>query len=252
MLDGALFVPRGIVVFVKRPGLWLLGLTPVAVSAGIVLLMAFGLAFLIDDFTAWVTPFADAWPAWLRSTVRVSIALAVIAGFLLAIVLLFAEVTNIIGQPFFEIISDTVEKERGNAPAGVDAPWWTTLPRATLESVITVVVWLCFVIPLFGASFIPFVGQTVIPVVATVVSGYFLALEILQIPLERRGLHLRERITFHWDPHHRPEALGFGIAAVLLFLVPLMNVIAMPGAIIGATLLVRRLTGEDPERDASA
>lgn len=250
MLDGALFVPRGIALFLKRPGLWLLGLTPVAVSAGVVLVMVFFLAFLLDDFTAWVTPFADAWPTWIRGTVRVSIGLAVIASFLLGVVLLFAEVTNVIGQPFFEIISDRIEKERGNAPAGADAAWWTTLPRATLESVITVTVWLCFVIPLFAASFLPVVGQTLIPVIATIVSGYFVALEVLQIPLERRGMKLRQRITFHWDRSHRPEALGFGIAAVLLFLVPLMNVVAMPGAIVGATLLVRRLTGDEPDAAA--
>ena len=36
---------------------------------------------------------------------------------------------------------------------------------------------------------------------------------------------------------HRAQTLGFGITAFLLFLVPLMNVLAMPGAVVGATLL---------------
>lgn len=222
-------------------------MAPVAVSAGIVLVMVFLLAFLLDDFTALVTPFADRWPFWLRGAMRISVGLAVIATFLLLIVVSFAEVTNVIGQPFFEIISDTVEKELGNAPPGADTPWWRTLPRATLESALTIAAYLGFVVPLFAASFIPLVGQTVVPVIAAVVSGWFLALEIVQIPLERRGQKLRQRLSFHWDPRHRPEVLGFGLAAFLLFLVPLMNLLAMPGAIVGATLLVRRLTGTDPD-----
>jgi CysZ protein len=246
MLDGALFMPRGIGLFFKRPGLWLLGLTPVAVSAGLVLILAFVLAFLIDDFTLWVTPFADAWPVWLRGTVRVSIALAVIAAFLLGIVVTFAEVTNVVGQPFFQIISDRVEAELGNAPRS-DGEWWRGLPRATTESVITFAIYLCFMIPLFVLSFVPFVGQFVVPVIGAFVSGFFLSLEILQIPLEKRGHdRLAKRVGFHRDPRYKHEVLGFGIAAFLLFLIPLANVVAMPGAIIGGTLLVRRLDGTDP------
>ena len=234
-------------LFLKRPGLWLYGMAPVAVSAGIVLVMVFFLAFWVDDFTRAVTPFADAWPGMLRTVMRFSVGLAVVTTFLLLVVVSFAEVTNVIGQPFFEIISDTVEKERGNAPPGTDAGWWTTLPRATLESSITIAAYLCFLVPLFAASFIPIVGQTVVPVVAGIVSGWFIALEIVQIPLERRGHKLRSRLSFHWDPRNRPEVLGFGIAAFLLFMIPLMNLVAMPGAVVGATLLVRRLTGTDPE-----
>ena len=239
-------MPRGILLFLRRPGLWLYGLTPVAISAGLVLVAAVGLAFLVDDVTLLVTPFADAWPAWLRGTARVIVGLLVVAAFLLGVAMTFAEVTNILGQPFFEIIADVVEKEAGNPPPESGLPWWKTLPRTTLESIVTFSAWLSCAVPLFLAGFLPAVGQTVVPVVAAIVTGFFLSMEILQIPLERRGKRLRDRLRFHLDPRHRPEALGFGIAAFLLFLVPLMNVIAMPGAIVGATLLVRRLTGAEP------
>jgi CysZ protein len=88
----------------------------------------------------------------------------------------------------------------------------------------------------------PVLGQTVVPVLQALVAGFFLAVELLAIPLERRGLHLAGRLRFVW--RHRAQTLGFGITAFLLFLVPLMNVLAMPGAVVGATLLVRRLSGE--------
>ena len=50
--------------------------------------------------------------------------------------------------------------------------------------------------------------------------------------------------TLRWTPIRR----GFGITAFLLFLVPLMNVLALPGAVVGATLLVRRLSGDPAGR----
>ena len=246
MLDGAIYMPRGIALFFKRPGLWLLGLTPVAISAALVLGLALVLGFWLDDFIALVTPFADAWPTWIRGAVRVSIGIAIVAAVVLLIFVTFAEVTNIVGQPFFEILSQRIESERGSTFEG-DPDWWKNLPKATLESTVAFCAYLLCAIPLFVASFIPVVGQFVIPVIGAVVSGWFLALEILQIPLDRRGHgSLSARIRFQNDPRFKHEVLGFGITAFLLFLVPLANVVAMPGAIIGATLLVRRLHGDDP------
>ena len=84
-------------------------------------------------------------------------------------------------------------------------------------------------------NLVPVVGQ----VVAALVWGYLLAVELLAIPLQRRGLYLRARLRVLW--RHRLLVTGFGVAAFLLFLIPLMNIVAMPGAIVGGTLLVRRL-----------
>jgi CysZ protein len=39
--------------------------------------------------------------------------------------------------------------------------------------------------------------------------------------------------------------LGFGVTCYLLFLIPLAAVVAMPSAVAGATLLARRLVGEE-------
>jgi len=97
--------------------------------------------------------------------------------------------------------------------------------------------------PLVVLGLFPVFGQTVVPVLQALVAGFFLAVELLAIPLERRGLHLAGRLRFVW--RHRAQTLGFGLTAFFLFLVPLMNVLAMPGAVVGATLLVRRLSGEE-------
>jgi CysZ protein len=238
---GAGYLVRGIRTFVATPGVWLLGLVPVLLAGLLVAALLVLLVTNVEAVAAWLTPFADRWSAGTRDVLRDAVAVAVVLGALLLAVLSFATLANMIGQPFFERISDRVERDLGDEPAGIDRPWWRTLPRATFESLLLFALILCVNLPLLLLGLTPVIGQSLIPAVQVVVSGYLLSVELLAIPLERRGLHLSGRLRFAWS--HRVPVIGFGVAAFLLFLVPLANVVAMPGAVIGGTLLVRRLTG---------
>src|SRR6266498_136428 len=209
VLGGAGYLARGMGLFARTPGMRLLGLLPAVLAA----LLVLGLL----------------------------VVLATLVAFLLLAVVTFATLTNLIGQPFFERLSDRVERHLGNPPAGVDTPWWRTLPRGTVESVLVLALVVAVNLPLFVLDLLPLLGQTLVPLLQALVSGFLLSLELLAIPLQRRGLHLGARLRFAW--RHRGAVTGFGVAAFLLFLVPLANVLAMPGSVVGGTLLVRRLTG---------
>ena len=78
------------------------------------------------------------------------------------------------------------------------------------------------------------------------VSGYFLAVELSSVAMQRRGIPVRERLRILRG--RRALALGFGVPLVLMFLVPLVAVVLMPGAVAGAAMLVRDLTGEADEQ----
>src|SRR4029450_643763 len=62
----------------------------------------------------------------------------------------------------------------------------------------------------------PVVGQSVVPVLQALVAGFFLAVELLAIPLQRRGLHLAGRLRF--VGRHRGQTPGVGGTAFLLLL----------------------------------
>jgi CysZ protein len=241
-LAGGADVLRGIGMFLGTPGVRLLGILPVILAALVVLALLGLLVVYLDELAAALTPFADRWDESSRTLVRVGAGLALLLGSTVVLVVSFTVIAQIIGQPFYERISDRIEHQLGAPPAGADAPWWRSFPRASLESALLLVLTLATTAPLFVLGLIPVLGQTVVPVVQALVAGFLLAVELLAIPLERRGLHLAGRLRFVW--RHRAQTLGFGITAFLLFLVPLMNVLAMPGAVVGATLLVRRLSGE--------
>ena len=211
--------------------------------AALVVLSLLGLLVVyVDELAEALTPFADRWDESSRTLVRLGAGVALLLGSTVVLVVSFTVIAQIIGQPFYERISDRIEHQLGSVPAGADAPWWRSFPRASLESALLLAMTLACTAPLFVLGLFPVFGQTVVPVLQTLVAGFFLSVELLAIPLERRGLHLGGRMRFVW--RHRAQTLGFGITAFLLFLVPLMNVLAMPGAVVGATLLVRRLSGE--------
>jgi CysZ protein len=241
-LAGAGDVLRGIGLFLGTPGVRLLGILPVLLAGLVVLTLLGLLVAYLDQLADAITPFADRWDESTRTLVRVGAGLALLLGSTAVLVVSFTVIAQIIGQPFYERISDRIEHQLGAVPAGADAPWWRSFPRASLESALLLALTLACTAPLLLLGLVPVLGQTVVPVLQALVAGFFLAVELLAIPLERRGLHLAERLRFVW--RHRAQTLGFGVTAFLLFLVPLMNVLAMPGAVVGATLLVRRLSGD--------
>ena len=239
-MAGATDVLRGIGLFLRTPGVRLLGILPVLLAALLVLVLLGLLVVYLDELAGALTPFADRWDESSRTLVRVGAGLALLLGSTAVLVVSFTVIAQIIGQPFYERISDRVEHQLGVPPAGADAPWWRTFPRASLESALLLALTLACTAPLLVLGLLPVLGQSVVPVLQALVAGFFLAVELLAIPLQRRGLHLAGRLRFVW--RHRAQTLGFGVTAFLLFLVPLMNVLAMPGAVVGAVLLVRRLS----------
>jgi CysZ protein len=240
-LHGAGYLGRGLRTYLGTDGIRLLGILPVLIVGAVFWVVLVLLAVFVDELARLLTPFADTWSESGRLAVRALVGLAVIGLYLALIVVTFATLATLVGQPFYERISDRLEARLGDPPPGIDASWWRTLPRATLESLGLLTLTLLCAVPVFLLGVLPVIGQTVAPVVGAIVSGFFLAIELLAIPLQRRGLNLRQRLRWVW--RHRHVTVGFGVASFLLFLVPLMNVVAMPAAVVGGTLLVRGLHG---------
>ncbi|TDB72436.1 EI24 domain-containing protein [Micromonospora sp. KC723] len=233
---------RGLGMYVRSPGLMLLGIVPALISAAIFVTAFAALAYLVEDLAAWVTPFADGWPTSARNLIRVIAALAFLGlGGLLAVVS-FTAVTLVIGDPFYEKISERVEERLGGTPGAVDVPFWASLRRSLVDSLRLVGRAGLFGIPLFAAGFVPVVGQTVVPVIGGLVGGWLLAVELTGAPFSRRGLRLADRRSILRAD--RPATLGFGVAVFACFLIPLGAVLVMPAAVAGATLLARRSLGQ--------
>jgi CysZ protein len=240
--SGAGLLLRGLGLYARNPRLMLLGILPALITGALFLAAFATLVYFVDDVAALVTPFADDWSATPRNAVRVMAGLALLGiGGLLG-VLTFTAVTLVVGDPFYETISERVEQRYGGTPGEVEVPFWRSLRRSAADSLRLVGVSVLIGVPLVVAGFIPVVGQTVVPVVGAVVGGWVLVLELVGAPFYRRGMRLPDRRrVLRAD---LPTSLGFGVAVFVCFLIPLGAVLIMPAAVAGAALLTRRLLGQ--------
>lgn len=235
--DGLALLARGLGMWLSSPRLMLLGLLPALLAFAILAGGFVTLCVFLGPLDHALTPYADGWGDTARTIVHVVVGIALLGAALLIAILVYAGLTLAIGDPFYERIAVRVEEPYGGVPDPVELPWWRGLRdglRLAMWSLVTAVL-------LFGAGFLPVVGQTVVPVIGALVGGWALALELTSVAFERRGASLRDRRTAL--RRHRLTALSFGTATFLLFMIPLGAVIVMPGAVAGATLLARRTLG---------
>ncbi|WP_432165100.1 EI24 domain-containing protein [Streptomyces sp. bgisy031] len=221
------------------PGL----ITLVLYAAALICLAVWG-----DDFITWATPFADDWTSPWAGLFRGFLTAVLFALVLLLAVLAFTAVTLLIGQPFYESLSEKVDlAEGGHAPES-GLPLWRELWVSARDSLRVLVRAALWGVLLFALGFVPFVGQSVVPVIGFFVTGFFLTEELAAVALQRRGVELRERLALLRS--RRGLAWGFGTPLAVAFLVPVVAVFLMPGAVAGATLMARDLLAETPPEPA--
>jgi CysZ protein len=240
-LHGAALLGRGLSLILRSPRLLVLGLLP-ALIAGI--LYAAALFVLIDflpELSGDVTWFANGWASGWHDLIRVLAGVGLLGVAALLGVLTFTAVTLLIGDPFYERISELVEDRFGGVPDQFTVGFWSSLRRSLVDSLRLIGLSVLIGIPLFVLGFVPVIGQTVVPVLGAAVGGWLLAVELTGVPFQRRGRRLHQRRTILRA--HRPMTLGFGVAVFLCFLIPLGAILLMPAAIAGATLLSRKVLG---------
>ncbi|MEU9984674.1 EI24 domain-containing protein [Streptomyces sp. NPDC050856] len=233
--------------WVGRHGRWFgFGLLPGLVTLVLYAGALTGLAYGADDLTAWATPFADDWTSpWQGAFRGFLTALLFVFGLFLAVIT-FTAVTLLVGQPFYESLSEQVDRTEGGEVPESGLPLWRELWISARDSLRVLARVALYGVALFALGFIPVIGQTVVPVIGFCVSGFFLAEELTAVALQRRGVELRERLALLRG--RRLLTLGFGVPLTLAFLVPFVAVFLMPGAVAGATLMARDLAGPPQPR----
>jgi len=173
------------------------------------------------------------WLDWLHWLIWPLFALTV----LIAVFYSFSVVANLLAAPFNSLLAEQVEQlaQPGNAPRPAAANLtWKELVLSPLAGLNRLLYFIGWTIPLLLLSFVPVVNVAA-PVFWVLFSAWMLALEYADYPLANRGLSFRDQrrlLRQHW-----PLTLGFGGIVLLLTLIPIVNFLAMPAAVIGATLM---------------
>lgn len=221
-----------------RPGAMLLGLLP-ALLAG--LLLGGGIAALlvfIDPISQAITPFAETWEPFWRTSLRVLVGTAVLvaAGILSARV--FTALALTIGGPFYERIALIAEESYGGVANPVSTGFWRSV--GDMARIVTRSVLGSIAIGL--VSLVPVVGAPTAAVLGVLFTALVIGREFSLQPLQLRGYDPAARSGLLRGARWR--VLGFGVAVQLCYLVPLGAVLVMPAAVAGGTRFVRELRGE--------
>ena len=181
-----------------------------------------------DQYVQGLLPTWLAWLHWLLWPLFILTALVVL-------VYTFTVVANLIAAPFNGLLAERVERlATPGAPRPATPLNWKDLALSPLTEVRKLLYFIGWAIPLLLLSFVPVVNA-IAPLLWALFSAWMLALEYADYPLGNRGLNFREQRRFlrrHW-----PLTLGFGGMTLLLTLIPILNFLVMPAAVIGATLM---------------
>jgi len=137
--------------------------------------------------------------------------------------------TNIVASPFYEIVSIAVEKDiTGKNPPDM---YWRDSLRLILEELKKV----CFIF--FITSLLVFIPG--VNVISIVLIAAFVGWDFFDYPLSRHGWGFRRRLNEF--RRHFWEVMGLGLWLML----PFVQIIFMPLAIVGGTMLGVDIMKED-------
>jgi CysZ protein len=191
------------------------------------------IADIIDRLIAqW--PWA-AWIAWLLWPLFLLFAL-------LILFFLFSVIANVLAAPFNGFLARAVEESLSGAGRPVQAPGRPLLAEiaAALRNELRKLRFFAVrALPLLLLFLVP-VAQAAAPLLWLLFAVWVLSLEYVEFPMGNHGITFDEVRAAARG--RRLLMFGFGAAALLLTLIPIVNFLAMPVAVAGATRMwVERL-----------
>ncbi|MBO0725472.1 MAG: EI24 domain-containing protein [Blastocatellia bacterium] len=224
---GVRFFLLGLRTLVRNADLLTLSMIPMLLTLVLLMALIIGSAWMVGRLIG------DAARVEIRIAAEV---LMVLLTFLIAY-FLYLPVARVLLAPFAEALSRRARVISTGRTIRQNNQGWG---RAMLEGLKLVIFQAAVALAALalGIAFPP-VGAPIGIAVAIFLGG----LDFFDIPLSTRGLRLRNKLGVIW--RNKSLALGFGAAAYLMLIIPVINMLALPVGVVGATLLTDALEFED-------
>lgn len=232
-LKGAGYLLRGLQML-PDPSIRHFVIVPLLIN---VLLFGGAIALVFGQFNGWVDYLLHRvlpdwhWLEFLRYLLWPLLALLV----LIVVYYGFTIVANIIAAPFNGLLSEKVERKLRGAVV-TDEGWKELLaliPRTLAREVAKLVYYLPRVLLLLVLTFIPLVGL-VSPILWFLFGAWMMSIQYCDYPMDNNKVsfsQMKEMLKAQ-----RLTSVGFGSLIQLGMMVPLLNLVLMPAAVVGATL----------------
>jgi CysZ protein len=224
--SGLRFFFSGFSVLFRYPSLLALSLIPVSLTVAALLAIVWGSVW----FVGWMI--GPDLPPFSNDLRNLAQALVLLIALFLSY-LIYLPLARVLLAPFSEAISRRTRKVLG-LKQELSAVGWS---RAMIEGakVVALQAVLILIALVAGIAFPPIAGP-----VGLVMAICFVSLDYLDVPLSVKGLSLRKKLGVMF--RNKALATGFGAAGYLILIIPLVNLLSLPVGVIGATLLVDKLS----------
>ncbi|CAK0742665.1 CysZ protein [Gammaproteobacteria bacterium] len=230
--SGAGYLSRGL-TFLLDPDLRPYLVLPMATS-----ILLFSIAVWLGmgrfgAFSGWTHGYLPFWLSWIDWLLWPFFTIAPVV----IIFYFFTLVANILAAPFNSLLAEKVSRKLNGLPLGGGPGFGTAILRvpSSLKEEWRKSVW--FVVRAFAVMilfFIPLINLAA-PFVWTLFSAWSLALKYIDYPVASQDLEFDE--TRALAAENRWLVLEFGGAVLLMTIVPVLNFVAMPAAVAGASAL---------------
>lgn len=185
-----------------------------------------------EQLMMWINQHLPSWLHWLQWL------LWIVFGLFSLIILFytFTTLANLIAAPFNALLAEKIEIYLTGTAPPTATTWWDimkSIPMAFMRQIKLLIYYLLRSIGLWLLLFIP-----VVHVFAVVAWFFFTAwmasLQYLDYPMDNNQISFAQMRKLLGQK--RLSALSFGTMTMLFTMVPVLNFIAMPAAIAGATL----------------
>lgn len=214
-----------------EPGIRRFVLIPLLVN---VVLFSAAIWLLINEFDGWVNYWLNKLPQWLSfldwllwPLFAVLVLVTVYYG--------FSIIANLIAAPFNGFLSEKVEKMRSGAVME-DEGWkgmLAMIPRSLQRELAKIAYYLPRLLLLLIFSFIPLVN-VIAPFLWFLFGAWMMAIQYCDYPMDNNKVSFRQMKQLLAE--RRLTSLGFGALVQVGMLIPVVNLVMMPAAVIGATL----------------
>lgn len=208
-------------------------LIPIAINS---VLMITLLWFFIGNIVGWADWLVSFMPSWLDWLTIILVPLAVLSLIIL-FYFTFTTLTNFIAAPFNALLAEKVELQLTGEQFDnmTMADMLKDVPRMLKREWQKMMYSIPRFIALFLLSFIPVIGQTVVPILTFIFGAWLLAIQYCDYPFDNHKISfkrmrnaLRQRKILNFT---------FGTFVSIFTALPFVNLVVMPVAVCGATAM---------------
>lgn len=243
VLPAPFYVLRGALFLKSHRQLWKYAAAPLAISTAILTASYWLLYHLFSRFMA---PYSGM--EWYVRVLYYTV-LAVAAVLLMVMFFfLFTRLASALAAPFNDLISQKTEELVSGTFS--ETPFsamhlFRDSARSIYHSLRILGLYVVLLLAALLLLLIPGVGSLLFTATGTMLSAFLLSWEYLNYPLDRRRFSWNEKRAFFQTSFR--GVMGFGLGCAAVAAVPVVNLLFIPAAVVGGTLLFLDLErGEKP------